>query len=86
MTDDYVVHASIGYDLIDAHEELDEIMKLFVPHEKVDEGEFNSRMAHLYSHLNSAWNKRNITESQLELADGEQLNKWTAFPTDLMPL
>ncbi len=86
MTADYVVHASICYDLGDAREMLEEVMKLFVPNEKVDEDEFNWRMAHLYSHINSAWHKRNLTNEQLKLANSEEMNRWAMFPTDITPM
>ncbi len=86
MTKDYVVIAQIAYDLQDANEELLEIMELIRPDVEIDEDEFNVRMAHLYSHLNSAWNCRNLTSDDLDSADGHQLDLWKRFPEDLKPL
>lgn len=86
MTNDYVVIAQIAYDLQDASEELVELLKLIEPHKEIDEDEFNVRFAHLYSHLNAAWNVRNLSSDDLESANGKQLDLWTEFPTDLKPL
>ena len=86
MTNDYVVIAQMAYDLQDASEELAEILKLIEPHKEIDESEFNVRFAHLYSHLNAAWNVRNLSSKDLEFADGKQLDLCKEFPTDLKPL
>ncbi len=86
MTKDYLVLAQIGYDLRDAIEELQKIIELSHPNTEFDEDEFNVRMAHLYSHLNTAWNVRNLVEKDLETADGNQLNLWKEFPKDITPM
>ena len=86
MTNDYCVNASIAYDLSDAKEDLDAIIDLFRPNEKVDEAEFRVRMAHLYYHLNLAWNKRNLTDNELEITDGKGLNRLAQFPLDITPM
>lgn len=86
MTKDYVVIAQIAYDLQDASEELSAIIELIRPNEEIDEDEFNVRFAHLYSHLNAAWNVRNLSSEELESADGEQSDAWKEFPKDLKPL
>lgn len=81
----YTVRAAISYNLEDALEELAQISEMFRPDVEVDESEFKVRMAHLYSHLNTAWNMRNTNEADLESADSEQMNAWSRFPTDLDP-
>ena len=86
MTKDYVVLAQLDYDLQDASEELSKITELIHPNVEIDEEEFNVRMAHLYSHLNAAWNIRNLSSDDLESADEEQLELWKEFPRDLKPL
>jgi hypothetical protein len=86
MTNDYCVNASIAYDLTDAREDIDSIIELFNPNERVDESEFRVRMAHLYFHINSAWNKRNLTDDELEIAGGEACNRLAQFPLDIKPL
>jgi hypothetical protein len=86
MTNDYCVNASIAYDLSDAREDLESIINLFQPNEKVDEVEFRVRMSHLSYHINLAWNKRNLTDNELELTDGKGLNRLAQFPLDITPL
>lgn len=85
MTEDYVVIAQIAYNFQDASEELSKIINLIRPGAEIDEDEFNVRMAHLYSHLNAAWNIRNLKSSDLDSVDGKQLDLWKAFPKDLIP-
>jgi hypothetical protein len=85
MNIDYAVKAAISYNLEDALEELAQISDMFRPNVEVDESELKVRMAHLYSHLNTAWNMRNVSEADLESADGEQMKEWSRFPTDLDP-
>ena len=85
MTNDYTVNASIAYDLNDARDEIDSILELFAPNEKVDETEFRVRMAHLYFHINCAWNKRDLSDAELESADGKALTRLAQFPLDITP-
>ena len=85
MNLDYTVMAAISYNLEDALEELAHISEMFRPNVEVDESEFKVRMAHLYGHLNYAWNMRNVSEAGLESADSEQLNVGSRFPTDIEP-
>ncbi len=85
MNLDYTVKAAILYNLEDAQEELVQIMdEMSCPQTEVDETEFKVKMAHVYSHLNTAWNMRNISETDLESADAEQMNAWSRFPIDLI--
>ncbi len=86
MTEDYVVQAHISYDLQDASEELSKLIEMIRPGEAIDEGEFNVVFAHLYWHLNSAWNARNLTSDDLESAHGERMNLLGQFPSDIKPL
>ena len=85
MNPDYTVMAAISYNLEDALEELAQISEMFRPDAEVDESEFKVRMAHLYGHLNTAWNMRYTSEADLESADSEQRNAWSRFPTDIDP-
>jgi len=40
-------------------------------------------MQHLYHHVNTAWNARDATETQVEKATDDDFNRWSQFPTDL---
>lgn len=86
MTKNYIVLAQIAYNLQDAGEELSKIIEMIRPNEEIDENEFNVRMAHLYNHLNTAWNVRNLDSDDFESANEEQLNLWKKFPKDMTPL
>lgn len=83
MTEDYNVRAQIAYNLQDAQEELSHLIQAFHPESDIDEDEFRVGMAHLYSHLNTAWNMRNASGKDFEAAGGEQLRAWKQFPTDI---
>jgi hypothetical protein len=86
MNQDYAVRAYIAWNLDDAREELAGIIEMFRPESEIDEDEFTVRMAHLYKHLNTAWNIRNVTGDDLDSADGVRLDSWGRFPTDIKPL
>jgi hypothetical protein len=86
MNDDYVNRALMAYDLADAKEQLDEIVERFTPGAEIDEHDFRVWFAHLYGHLNSAWNARNCTAQDRDLADGKQLDTLKQFPTDIEPV
>jgi hypothetical protein len=86
MTHDYNVRAQIAYNLTDALEELSHIIEMFGPEAEIDEDGFRARMAHLYWHLNTAWNMRNVSGDEFQLAGKGQLNAWGQFPGDLEPL
>ncbi len=85
MNLDYTVISAISYNLEDALEELAHISKMFHPNVEVDESEFKVRMAHLYGHLNTVWNMRNVSETDLESASSEQRDAWSRFPKDIEP-
>lgn len=86
MTEDYVVQAHIGYNLQDAKDELSKLIDMIHPDAVMDENEFNVIFAHLYWHLNSAWNTRNLKVDDLESADSERMNMLAQFPNDIKPL
>ena len=45
--------------------------------------DFHVAMAHIYHHLNSAWNGRNITDHEWRECTDENWHKWRKFPRDL---
>ena len=83
MMDDYVVRAHCSYNLEDALEELQAIDEMVRPGVEIDAEDFRVRMAHLYFHLNTAWNCRNLSAAALEVLDDHEACK---FPSDLEPL
>ncbi len=85
MRQDYELRAYIVYNLGDALEELSRIVEAMHLEAEVDEEEFASRMAHVYKHLNLAWNMRDARGDEVGRATSEQMEKWSQFPDDLKP-
>ena len=50
------------------------------------ESEFFVAMQHLYHHLNTAWNTRNLSPQKIEQASDKDFNLWGSYPTDLETL
>jgi hypothetical protein len=86
MNQDYVNRALMAYELADAQEQLNEIVERFTPDAEINESDLRVWFAHLYGHLNSAWNTRHCSQQDQDLADGKQLDKWKQFPTDIDPI
>jgi hypothetical protein len=40
-------------------------------------------MQHIYHHLNTAWNSRDASASQVSELTKAQFNKWSQLPADL---
>jgi hypothetical protein len=72
------------YELADAQEQLNEIVDRFTPDAETNESDFQVWFAHLYGHLNTAWNMRHCSAQDHDSADGKQLDKWKQFPTDMI--
>jgi len=74
------------YELEDAHEHLGQLIKDMNEEKKGDgddfcEIDFSIQLAHIYAHLNIAWNTRNFTKDY-RVKDRDELRQ---FPTDLKP-
>ncbi len=52
-------------------------------HPDFDEAELRVALAHVYHHLNTAWNSRAVTDIQTAEASDADFNQWQAFPSDL---
>ena len=48
-----------------------------------EETEFEIAMAHLYNHLNTAWNSRNADDERTAKCSDEDFFAWRAFPADI---
>lgn len=40
-------------------------------------------MAHMYNHLNTAWNARAATDEQIAAQSDEDFYRWRAYPADI---
>lgn len=68
-------------ELEDAKEGIDSLLKDMIAEGKeLDEVSFRIHMAHIYGHINRAWNGRNATDEQHD--DNALLDEWSKFPTD----
>ena len=47
------------------------------------DAEYWVELQHIYHHLNTAWNSRDASQTQVDSASDADFNRWSAFPTDL---
>ncbi|WP_310393541.1 hypothetical protein [Hymenobacter sp.] len=76
--------ALLMYELEDAEDGLKSLFKDIAEDPEFGEVEFRIHMAHIYVHLNRAWNSRNATAEQQ--SDDVLWKKWGRFPVDIEPL
>lgn len=69
--------------LREAHDQLTEIIEVIDSDPFYDEALFMATITHLYHHINSAWNARNVTVEQWSNLTEEQFFKWRSFPKDI---
>ena len=74
----------ILFELQDAQEALTQITNDLKNDDDYGETEHQINMAHLFSHVNSAWNMRVATTDEVE--SGEKFDEWARFPDDIKPL
>jgi hypothetical protein len=82
-----VAWALLDYELTDAQEHLTQLCQEIQQNPDFDEVDFRILLAHIYSHLNRAWNRRDATDAQVtpDIAQSTW-DKWSQFPTDIEPL
>ena len=82
-----IAWALLGYELSDAQEHLAQLCQQMQEDSGFDEIDFRIGLAHIYAHLNQAWNCRTITDAQV-VAEKNQAtrNIYSRFPTDIEPL
>ena len=78
MNKDYVL-----FHLGEAKEELDRTILEFRDDSEYDDVEFLVAMGHLYHHLNTAWNARDVSPDRAEECSEEDFQSWRQMPTDL---
>ncbi|GAB3637024.1 hypothetical protein GCM10027422_26140 [Hymenobacter arcticus] len=67
-------------ELTDAQDGIQSLLNEMAEDKAFSETAFGIHMAHIYGHLNQAWNGRNATDQQHEHND--LLDEWSKFPTD----
>ena len=70
------------HELADAYEHLGDLIKEMQEQGKIEVESYAVDLAHVYAHLNSAWNSRNF-EGEMTYEDWE---KFRSYPGDLEPL
>jgi len=81
-TENPVEWALLNYQLSDALEHLNELITTSMEAEDFNETDFRIELAHIYSHLNRAWNMRNL-EGEMS---SEKFKQFSSFPKDIVPL
>ena len=73
----------ILFHLREAQEELTRTIAKLDIAEAVDEIEFEIAIAHMYNHLNTAWNARAVSDEQTAAQSDDDFFRWRAFPKDI---
>jgi hypothetical protein len=73
----------IASNLKEAEQDLQRLTARAAAGEDISFEDFHVAMAHIYHHLNSAWNGRNITDAEWRECTDENYKKWESFPRDL---
>lgn len=71
------------FHLREALEEIEETIKEIESEPDYDDPEFSVSMAHLYHHVNTAWNSRLCSDRESEESSESNFKKWRQFPTDI---
>ena len=71
------------FHLKEALEEIENTIKEIESEPEYDNPEFSVAMAHLYHHVNTAWNSRQSSEKEGEESSESNFSKWRQFPTDV---
>lgn len=68
------------FNLREALEELHRTIDEIENSPDYDYGEYTVAMSHLYHHINTAWNARNVSEVEAQECGEANFHKWRQFP------
>jgi hypothetical protein len=71
------------FNLREAQEEIETTIRDLQTDSEYEEAEFSVAMAHLYHHINTAWNARSSTSEESSNCSDENFDRWGKYPTDL---
>jgi hypothetical protein len=74
----------ILFHLREAHEELTRTIAQIESEPDYGEAYFEIAVAHVYNHVNTAWNSRNVDEDSTATSSEADFYKWRAFPVDIL--
>jgi len=69
--------------LTEAQEELSRTIQDLKEDKEYDYGNYLVAMMHLYHHINTAWNIRDISRERANNYSEEDFNKWRQMPMDI---
>ncbi len=72
----------IQYNLKQAREELDAMINGIKKNADYEEGEYVVAMTHLYHHINTAWNARDVSKERSDNCSEEDFKTWRRFPKE----
>ncbi|MDB6119226.1 MAG: hypothetical protein JWO08_3007 [Verrucomicrobiaceae bacterium] len=73
---------AVLFHLTEAKEELDRTIAEVAGNPEYDYGEFVVAMGHLYQHLNTAWNGRDVSEERFSQCTQEDFDAWRKLPSN----
>ncbi len=71
------------FHLREAREELSRTIADLESDSKLGEGELRVALAHLYHHVNTAWNSRNVGRDVIDTHSDADWASWGRFPADI---
>lgn len=71
------------FHLKEAHDELNNTIQEIEQVPDYDYGEYIVAMMHLYHHLNTAWNSRDVSPQRAEACTEEDFSHWRQLPADI---
>ncbi len=71
------------FHLREARTELETTLREIERQPDYDYGEFVVAMTHLYHHVNTAWNAREVSPERSQRCSQEDFSAWRQFPRDL---
>jgi len=73
----------ILFHLTEARDEINKTLTDIHGNPDYNYAEFWVAMQHLYHHVNTAWNSRELSEAQVREGTDEGFSRWSQFPKDL---
>ena len=71
------------FHLKEALEEIENTIKDIEKDLEYEYGDYSVAIAHLYHHINTAWNSRDYSEEEAEESSKNKFSEWRQFPTDI---
>lgn len=78
MTRDYVL-----WHLKEASNALSRVVREMDADPEYSEAELLVEMTHLYHHLNTAWNARDVSDERIAACSASDFRAWRQFPADV---